>query len=128
MPEPAAKEDDKVVATDTHLVSGAPVDVPFAGELDGNLSPNVFMEHKHAAMIDSTAKNVPPHAPPAGKNFDRTPANIAVVSTSSTSVFINKRLAARNGDKARTCNDPDEDPKKPGRGTIIAGGKVLIGR
>ena len=37
--------------------------MPFAGVLDGNLSANVLVEHKWAAMVHSTATNTPPHAP-----------------------------------------------------------------
>ena len=46
MPEPAAKETDTIVATDTHLVQGAPTPLPFSWILDGKLSPNVLIEHK----------------------------------------------------------------------------------
>jgi len=126
MRQPAAKEADVIVATDTHLASGSPVEVPFRGKLDGNLSRNVLMEpaRKCAAMVDSTATNDPPHVPPSGKTFDKPLSNQAVVAMNGNSVWINNRRAARNGDKAKTCNDP----KDLEEGRVVAGGKVFIGR
>ncbi len=124
MPQPAAKESDEVVAMDTHLANHSPVEVPFKGKLDDNLSPNVFVLKKHAATIGSTATNIKPHEPPQGKTFDKRPSNQAVVSSGSETVFINNRRATRNADKATTCNDPKDLEK----GTIVAGGSVLIGR
>jgi uncharacterized Zn-binding protein involved in type VI secretion len=41
----------------------------------------------------------------------------------SSTVFINGKAAARNGDTALTCNDPADLPA----GTIIATGTVFIG-
>lgn len=123
MPKPAAKQDDTVAATDTHLVEGSPVPVPFSGVLDGNLSPNVLVEHKPAAMVDSTATNTPAHVPPPGKAFDVPPANRGVIVAGSGTVLINNRAAARDGDAASTCNDPTDLPV----GTVVASGTVLVG-
>jgi uncharacterized Zn-binding protein involved in type VI secretion len=41
----------------------------------------------------------------------------------STTVMINGKQAARNGDTAMTCNDPADMPV----GTVIAVGTVMIG-
>jgi uncharacterized Zn-binding protein involved in type VI secretion len=38
-------------------------------------------------------------------------------------VFINGKPAARNGDKAITCNDPADLPV----GTVVAASTVMIG-
>ena len=63
MPHPAAKQQDPIVATDVHIVQGTPTKMPFAGILDGNLSPDVLIEHRWAAMVESTATNTPAHKP-----------------------------------------------------------------
>jgi uncharacterized Zn-binding protein involved in type VI secretion len=119
MPEPAAKETDTIIAVDTHLVQGVPTPLPFHGVLDGNLSPNVIVEHRFAAMVDSTATNTPAHAPPP----DKPPSNQGTVIQGSATVLINQRQAARNGDQAKTCNDPEDLPV----GTVVASGTVLVG-
>jgi uncharacterized Zn-binding protein involved in type VI secretion len=123
MPKPAAKKDDKIVATDTHMLSGTPMHLPFSGPLDGNLSPNVLVEHKPAAMVDSTATNTPRHVPLPGTSFDHPPTNRGVVVAGSATVFINKRAAARDADAAKTCNDPVDLPV----GHVVASSTVLIG-
>jgi len=119
MPQPAAKEQDKIVATDTHIVRGTPTPTPFSGGLDGNLSPNVLVEHKWAAMVDSTATNTPAHAPVP----DKPPSNRGTVVHGSATVLINWRAAARNGDAAKTCNDPEDLPV----GTVVAASTVIVG-
>ena len=119
MPHPAAKEQDKIVATDTHLVQGVPTPMPFSGLLDGNLSANVLVENKWAAMVDSTATNTPAHAPAP----DKPPSNRGTVVKGSSTVLINHRAAARDGDTAKTCNDPADLPV----GVVVAASTVLVG-
>jgi uncharacterized Zn-binding protein involved in type VI secretion len=123
MAKPAAKADDKIVATDTHLLNGSPAPLPFQAIIDGNLSPNVLVEHKPAAMVDSTATNTPPHVPPPGKTFDSPPSNRGTVVAGSGTVLINHRAAARDGDTAKTCNDPVDQPV----GKVVAASTVLVG-
>lgn len=123
MTRPAAKENDTIVGVDTHLVNGSPVPLPFSGVLDANLSSNVIIEHRPAAMVDSAATNTPPHVPPPGKSFDRPPGNRGVVVMGSGTVLINDRAAARDGDAATTCNDPVDVPV----GAVSASGTVLVG-
>jgi uncharacterized Zn-binding protein involved in type VI secretion len=123
MTRPAAKEDDKIVATDIHLVQGSPASFPFVGTLDDNLSANVLVEKKPAAMVDSRATNQPPHIAPPGKSFDKPPTNRGVIITGSGTVLINDRAAARDEDIATTCNDPSESPV----GKVVASGTVLVG-
>ena len=71
MGQPAAKQGDQVMATDTHIVlvpspSGSvptPLPHPFTGILDTALSTDVNIESKPAATVDSIATNTPPHIP-----------------------------------------------------------------
>jgi uncharacterized Zn-binding protein involved in type VI secretion len=130
MGQPAAKQGDQVVATDTHIVMipspGGPVPTPlphpFVGRLDGSLSQDVNIEGKPAAVQGSTATNTPSHVPQGGP-FQKPPSNKGTVQLGSTTVLINGKPAARNGDKVMTCNDPADLPV----GTIVAAGTVLIG-
>jgi uncharacterized Zn-binding protein involved in type VI secretion len=123
MPKPAAKEDDKILATDIHLVNGSPMPLPFAGTIDGNLSATVIVQHKPAAVVGSSATNSPAHVPPPGKTFDKPPTNRGVVVAGSGTVLINDRAAARDGDPAATCNDPTDLPT----GIVVASSTVIIG-
>ncbi len=130
MGQPAAKQGDKVIATDTHIIMvptpGGPVPTPlphpFMGQLDGSLSSDVNIEGKPAATQGSTATNTPSHVPQGGP-FQKPPTNKATIMLGSATVFINGKPAARNGDKAITCNDPADMPV----GTVMAVGKVNIG-
>ena len=130
MGQPAAKQGDQVVATDTHIVMipspGGPVPTPlphpFLGQLDGSLSKDVNVGGKPAAVQGSTATNTPSHIPQGGP-FQKPPSNKGTVQLGSTTVLINGKPAARNGDKVMTCNDPADLPV----GTIVAAGTVLIG-
>lgn len=133
MAQPAAKQGDQIVATDTHIVmvpapSGPPVPTPlphpFTGIINGELSNDVNIMGLPAATVDSTADNVPPHIPtPPGTTFQNPPANKATIKLGSQTVNINGKPAARNGDSANTCNDPADQPI----GTVIAVGTVFIG-
>jgi uncharacterized Zn-binding protein involved in type VI secretion len=128
MGQPAAKQGDRVTAVDTHIVvtpqGPAPLPHPFAGLLSGGLSANVKISGRAAATVGSTADNAPPHLPTApGTAFQRPPSNQGTVQAGSPTVMINGKPAARNGDKALTCNDPANLPV----GTVIATGTVLIG-
>jgi uncharacterized Zn-binding protein involved in type VI secretion len=128
MGQPAARQGDRIVAIDTHLIqppgptSPVPVPHPFSGIIDGGLSADVTIGGLAAATVDSTATNTPPHIP-IGGTFVVPPQNRATITTGSATVRINGRPAARAGDRARTCNDPVELPV----GTVIAVGTVLIG-
>lgn len=127
---PAAKQGDKVMATDTHIQMvpspGGPVPTPlpspFVGTIDGALSSDVLIEGQGAAVVGSTATNTPSHIPTAGP-FQKPPSNKATIQQGSTTVQINGKAAARMGDPAMTCNDPADLPA----GTVIASGTILIG-
>jgi uncharacterized Zn-binding protein involved in type VI secretion len=70
----------------------------------------------------STATNTPSHLPQGGP-FQMPPSNRATVQTGSSSVRIEGKPAARQGDTATTCNDPADAPV----GTVLAAGTVRIG-
>lgn len=133
MGQPAAKQGDRIVATDTHIVlvpaaAGAPVPTPlphpFSGILDASLSGNVRIMGQPAATVGSQADNTPPHIPtPPGTSFQTPPSNKGTVQVGSATVRINGQSAARNGDTALTCNDPVDAPV----GTVVATGTVFIG-
>jgi uncharacterized Zn-binding protein involved in type VI secretion len=130
MGQPAAKQGDQVMATDTHIVMipspGGPIPTPlphpYVGQLDGSLSSDVNIEGKAAAVQGSTATNVPSHIPQGGP-FQMPPANKGTIQLGSGTVLINGKAAARNGDTALTCNDPSDLPA----GTVVAVSTVLIG-
>jgi len=127
--QPAAKQGDQVMATDTHIVIipgtppvPTPLPHPFTGIIDSALSPDVNIMGMPAATVDSTASNTPPHIPQGGP-FQKPPSNKATIKLGSTTVKINGKMAARNGDMAETCNDPADMPV----GTVMAIGTVMIG-
>ena len=130
MGQPAAKQGDQIVGVDTHIVMipspGGPVPTPlphpFSGIIDGSLSNDVKIMGMQAATLNSTATNTPPHIPQGGP-FQAPPSNRGTIIMGSSTVLINGKGAARNGDTANTCNDPADMPV----GTVIAVGTVLIG-
>ena len=127
---PSAKEGDKVVGLDIHVIMipspagpvPTPIPMPFTGQLDGALASSVLIDNKHAAVKGSTATNQPSHIP-AGGPFQTPPTNKGTVDMGSDSVFFDNEKAARMGDIVKTCNDPTEAPN----GVIIATGTVLVG-
>lgn len=128
---PAAKKGDMITATDTHIVMipspGGPVPTPlphpFMGQLDNALSGDVNIDGQPAAVVGSKATNTPSHIPQGGP-FQTPPKDQGEVMIGSTTVFINGKAAARNGDTALTCNDPADMPV----GTVmVAASTVMIG-
>jgi uncharacterized Zn-binding protein involved in type VI secretion len=128
MGQPAAKEGDRAVGLDIHVVMvpappGAPVPTPlphpFSGKLDTDLSRDVKIEGKAAAVRGSIATNDPPHTPtPPGVSFQTPPENKGEVIAGSATVMINGEPAARVGDAVRSCD---------GMSAIVGGSSVLIG-
>jgi uncharacterized Zn-binding protein involved in type VI secretion len=126
----AAKQGDKVLGTDVHIVMipspGGPVPTPlphpFAGTITGGCSPNVTIGGMPAATAGSTATNMPPHIPQGGP-FQVPPTNQGVVIKGSATVLINNKPAARTGDTVSTCNDPAPAPTS----SIVAVSTVDIG-
>jgi uncharacterized Zn-binding protein involved in type VI secretion len=127
---PAAKQGDKVIGTDTHIIMvpspGGPVPtptpMPFNGTITSGCSTNVMIQNMPAAVVGSEAVNLPPHLPTGGP-FQNPPNNKGSVTAGSATVFINNKPAARTGDAVTTCNDPAPAPTC----TIQAVSTVLIG-
>jgi uncharacterized Zn-binding protein involved in type VI secretion len=127
---PAAKQGDKIVGVDIHIVMipsptgqvPTPLPHPFNGTINGSLSQNVKIMGMPAATANSTAMNTPPHIPQGGQ-FQKPPSDKATIMIGSPTVRINGKMAARNGDMAMTCNDPADMPV----GKVIATGTVYIG-
>jgi len=127
---PAAKQNDRIVAIDTHLVQPpppapvppVPTPCPFSGPITAGVSSNVFINGLPAATVGSSATNTPPHVP-IGGTFVIPPTNQGQVISGSATVLINGKAAARAGDQAQTCNDPVPMPV----GTVVATSTVLIG-
>jgi uncharacterized Zn-binding protein involved in type VI secretion len=132
MGQPAAKQNDQVTAVDTHIVMvpagpslvPTPLPHPFAGQITGGTIASVKIAGQPAAVVGSTADNLPPHLPtPPGVSFQSPPANKATIQMGSATVKIGGQQAARNADTCMTCNDPADMPV----GNVIATGTVLIG-
>ena len=132
MGQPAARQNDQVMATDIHIVMvpagpaqvPTPLPHPFTGKITGGTVNTVTIGGQAAAVAGSTADNSPAHIPtPPGITFQKPPANQATIQMGSATVRIGGKPAARNGDTALTCNDPADAPV----GKVIAAGTVFIG-
>lgn len=115
----AARQNDTVAGTDIHIVlvpsPGGPVPTPgphpFNGPLMEQLSTDVLIGGRAAATVGSVARCAPPHLPvPPGGPFQRPPTNQGRVQFGSTTVLINGKGSARQGDPVMTCNDPVDAP------------------
>jgi uncharacterized Zn-binding protein involved in type VI secretion len=124
MGNPIAKQGDRVVGVDTHVVIVATVPTPmpirFDGELEEDVSPTVFIDDKPAATVGSIARDKGGHVPVGGE-FQKPPSKMGSVSTNSVEVYVDDKRAARIGDPVRCCNDPsDRDTASiQGRGTVV---------
>jgi uncharacterized Zn-binding protein involved in type VI secretion len=124
---PAAKQGDRVVATDLHLIqppgTSPPVLVPHP--FDGTIGPgcvaDVLIEGRPAAVVGATAINRP-HLP-IGGSFVVPPRNQGRLIKGSGTVMIGGKPAVRTSDPALTCNDPADAAV----GQVVATGTVLIG-
>lgn len=132
MAQPGAKQNDQVIAIDTHIVlvstPGGPLPTPlphaFTGKISGGTIATVRIGGSPAAVVGSTADNLPAHIPtPPGTSFQKPPVNQGTIQMGSATVRIGGKSAARNGDTALTCNDPADAPV----GTVVAAGTVMIG-
>lgn len=126
MPQPAARQNDPVVGTDTHIllvpgVGPTPTPLPYLGQLALALSPDVLINGRPAATQGSISQQ-PPHIPPSP--FSKPPTNQGRVVIGSPTVLVNGKPLARMGDQVATCNDPVDLPVS----TITAGSPdVLVG-
>jgi uncharacterized Zn-binding protein involved in type VI secretion len=114
MGQPAARQGDKVIGLDLHLVvvpgaGSSSLPHPFSGTITSETVAAVKIAGAAAATVGSVATNSPAHVPtPPGTSFVTPPANRGEVSAGSTSVTIGGKAAARLGDPVRTCNDPTD--------------------
>ncbi|NUP13053.1 MAG: hypothetical protein HOW73_43995 [Polyangiaceae bacterium] len=129
MSDPVAKKGDRVVGLDTHIVlvkekggEPTPMQFPFDGPLQSDLSDSVFVDNQPVAVVGSVANNLPAHIPMGGP-FDSPPANRATISAGSETVFVGKTAVARSNDAAECCNDPVDAET----GHVIAQGTVYAG-
>lgn len=126
MTQPVARQNDRVVAMDTHIVitpgGPSPVPLPFSGPLLMSLSPDVFVNGLPAAIVGSIAQNTPPHIPPPGTSFSKPPTNLGRVIIGAPAVLVNGQPLARLGDTVMTCNDPVDLPV----GKIVAGSPDVL--
>jgi uncharacterized Zn-binding protein involved in type VI secretion len=129
MGQPAAKQGDRITATDNHIVvapNGATSTIPdpFSGPLSTGLSSDVKIMGKPAAVLGSGADNTPPHVAKAPLQFQVQPTNKGTVTDGSRTVRINGKPAARDGDPAQTCDDVVPQPH--GKVEVQPGGTVNI--
>jgi uncharacterized Zn-binding protein involved in type VI secretion len=118
MPQPAARQGDPVVGTDTHILlvpspSGTtptPMSLPFSGQIASGTSTNVHINGQPAATATSVAQNMPAHIPPPGTSFSKPPTNMGRVVSGSPTVLVNGKQLARVNDPVMTCNDPADAP------------------
>lgn len=129
MSEVLAKQGDRIVGLDTHIVlvkekGGEPVAMqfPFSGRITQDLSDSVFVDNKGAAVVGSRAVNLPGHVP-IGGSFETPPSNKGTIAAGSSTVFIGSVGVGRAKDPACCCNDPvDADT-----GHVVAKGTVYAG-
>ncbi len=125
-----AHEGDLVVGIDIHIIDVStpagpvptPTPHPFKGKIDRELSGDVKVEDKPAAMVGSLATADPKHTPIGGA-FHKPPKDEAKVQKGADSVLVNDKPAARMGDACYTCSDPVDLPT----GVVIATSSVKVG-
>jgi phage baseplate assembly protein W len=105
MPQPAARQNDPVTGTDTHILlvpsPGGPVPtptpLPFTGQLMTGLSTDVLIDGLPAAIQGSVAQNVPPHLVPQAARPPRRPGADLQRPRRPTGRNHFRRLARRTG-------------------------------
>jgi uncharacterized Zn-binding protein involved in type VI secretion len=118
MPQPAARQGDPVVGTDTHILLvpspdgpvPTPTLLPFSGQLASATSTDVLINGQPAATASSTAPNMPAHIPPPSTSFSKPPTNMGRVVSGSPTVLVNGKQFARVTDPVATCDDPVDAP------------------
>nr|MBP3282887.1 AHH domain-containing protein [Treponema sp.] len=109
-----AKQDDKVIGVDTHILmvpspSGAvptPFSHPFVGALKEDLAASVKIWNNKVATKNSVAKHLAGHVPTGPGPFQKTPDNKGkVTGGTEKSVKANGKEVAVIGSSVTTCND-----------------------
>jgi uncharacterized Zn-binding protein involved in type VI secretion len=127
---PAARQTDKVVGVDVHIVMiptpggevPTPLPHPYDGTIVSNCSTDVMIGGMGAATLGSMSSAV--HIPQGGR-FQIPPTGQGTVMKGSATVLINNKPAARMGDTVQTCNDPAPAPTSTitgGAPTVMIGG------
>ena len=119
MGQPAAKQNDQITATDTHIVIvpgtppvPTPLPHPFVGIIDGSLSSDVKIMGQPAATVGSTATNTPSHIPtPPGVSFQVPPTNKGTILKGSSSVILDEEIGKLT-DTAYTADVEATTPRK----------------
>ena len=130
MGKPVAKQGDRVVGIDTHIVLvpvpggtiPTPMPLAFSGSLEDSLSTTMSIDNKRVALKGSGATNTPAHIP-IGGSFQKPPSNRATVSNGSSTVFVDNKALARANDTAQCCSDPNDQDT----GHIVAVGTTFAG-
>jgi len=124
MAAPAAKQNDRISGTCTHLVPGPalgvpqPTPMPYSGPLMEGLAMTVLVGGAPAAVVGSVAYCMPPHVGIVDP-FAPPPMQRATVLDGSMTVLIGGKPAARSGSSCSTC---------AGTGTLAGtAATVLIG-
>ena len=129
MGKPVAKEGDKIVGVDTHIVMVSspagpvptPSPSPFSGKLARSLAASVYVDGRQAAINGSEADNSPNHIP-IGGSFQRAPSNVGKISSASGTVLAGGVGIARMGDPATCCNDLGLE----NTGSVVATGTTVF--
>lgn len=86
MPQPAARQGDPVVGTDTHiLLVPTPTPLPFSGQPASGTSTDVCINGQPAATTSSVAQNMPAHIPPPSTSFSKPPTDAPTSSITAGS-------------------------------------------
>lgn len=128
--QPIAKEGDRVVGVDTHVVMvpgptgpvPTPMPTPFAGKLADGLSTTTCADGQAVAAEGAEARNDADHVA-VGGSFQTQPRNRGTVREGSRSVFVDGKGVAAHGGVVWTCGDPEDAPN----GAIVAEGTVFVG-
>ncbi len=131
MGQPAAKQGDRIEAQDKHLVQMPSPAAPkldefsFKGTLTEGLSEDVTIMGKPAATVGSGSRKTAPNPIlPPGITFAVIQCcNEGTIQMGSSTVRINGKAAARDGDLALTCSEVPPIPA----GRVVATGTVRIG-
>ena len=111
-----AKQDDKVVGVDTHIIMipsingevPTPMPHPFTGQLKEKLEESVKLGYKKVAVKGSVAKHVTGHIP-QGPRFQSQPKNKGeITGGTEPSVKVKGKEIAVLGSSVSTCSDVGE--------------------
>src|SRR5215218_6327093 len=108
MAKKAATKGDQVKSepsVDIHMdaSSNTAFNCTFTATIDKQVSSNVFINGKAAALKGSVASEAVTHDPAVQSSYSPTPASDGPVGSGSATVLMNGTGAAREGDTAQCC-------------------------